>query len=88
MDDIKIYDMTISDLNDISSCLSSDFDNFWNIQTLTDELNNPNSKYIVAKKNNNILGFGGIWKAVYDMHITDIVVRKNLRKTRYWKFIT
>ena len=57
MDDIKIYDMTISDLDLISNNLSADFDNFWNIDTLKAELENPNSKYIIAKNGNEIVGF-------------------------------
>lgn len=77
---IKIYDMTFVDLDSISSSLNSDFDDFWNIDTLKEELTNQNSKYIVAKKNDEVVGFGGIWKAVDDIHITNIVVRKDQRK--------
>ena len=49
--------MTISDLDLISHNLLSDFDDFWNIATLKSELENPNSKYIIAKNNNEIVGF-------------------------------
>lgn len=71
--------MTIADLDTISDILFSDFDDFWNVSTLKNELQNPNSQYIIAKLNNEIVGFGGIWKAVDDIHITDIVVKKNFR---------
>lgn len=71
--------MTIADLDTISDILFSDFDDFWNVSTLKSELQNPNSQYIIAKLNNEIVGFGGIWKAVDDIHITDIVVKKNFR---------
>ena len=47
---------------------------------LKNELKNENSYYIIAKLENNIVGFGGIWKAVDDVHITNIVVRKKFRK--------
>ena len=80
MDSIKIFDMTMQDLDCISNILESDFDNFWNVTTLKNELLNPNSKYIIAKLNNAIVGFAGIWKAVDDVHITNIVVNKNFRK--------
>lgn len=79
MDNVKIYKMTIADLDTISDILFSDFDDFWNVSTLKSELQNPNSQYIIAKLNNEIVGFGGIWKAVDDIHITDIVVKKNFR---------
>lgn len=72
--------MTLLDLECISNILQSDFDDFWNITTLKSELLNPNSKYIVAKLDNLIVGFAGIWKSVDDVHITNIVVNKNFRK--------
>lgn len=79
MNNIKIFNMTLEDLNSISNNLLSDFDDFWTISILKSELSNPNSKHIIAKLNNEILGFGGIWKAVDDIHITNIVVRKDKR---------
>ena len=80
MDNVKIYKMTIADLDSISDILFSEFDDFWNISTLKSELQNPNSQYIIAKLNDEIVGFGGIWKAVDDIHITNIVVKKNFRR--------
>lgn len=80
MDNIKISRMTISDLNEIKDILYSDFDDFWNINTFKNELLNPNSKYIVAKINNKIVGYAGIWKSVDDVHITNIVTKSILRK--------
>lgn len=80
MDDIKISNMTISDFEIILPILLSDFDDFWSSDTLKTELNNTNSYYIVAKQNENIVGFAGIWKSVDDIHITNIIVRKDFRK--------
>ena len=71
--------MTMQDLESISDILESDFDDFWNVTTLKSELLNPNSKYIIAKSDNLIVGFAGIWKAVDDIHITNIVVHKKFR---------
>lgn len=79
MDNIKISKMTVSDLELIKDSLISDFDDFWNYNVFKSELLNPSSEYIVAKLNDNVAGFGGIWKSVDDIHITNIVVRKNLR---------
>ena len=80
MDNLKISNMNISDFEIISPILSSSFDNFWSPETLKSELNNPNSHYIVAKLDDQIVGFAGIWKSVDDVHITDIVVKKDFRK--------
>lgn len=71
--------MTQADLEEISPTLSSDFDNFWSVSILKSELANPNSYYFVAKISDQIVGFAGIWKSVDDVHITDIVVKKDLR---------
>lgn len=79
MDNLEISEMTLLDLETIHDILISDFDDFWSVSTLKSELQNSNSKYIVAKLDNDIVGFGGIWKAVDDIHITDIVVRKAQR---------
>lgn len=78
---LEIYNMTDYDLSLIKDILIDDFDNFWTYDVLQEELNNPNSEYFVAKLENNILGFAGIWKAVDDVHITDIVVKKSNRQT-------
>ncbi len=80
MDDVQISKMTISDLDEIEDVLLSDFDDFWNITTFRNELLNSNSEYIVAKINNKIVGFAGIWKAVDDVHITNIVTAKKVRR--------
>lgn len=76
---LELYNMDINDLESISSILISDFDDFWNYNILKQELENENSIYIVAKSNTEIVGFGGIWKSIDDVHITNIVVKKNLR---------
>lgn len=80
MDDVQISKMTISDLDEIEDVLLSDFDDFWNITTFRNELLNSNSEYIVAKINKKIVGFAGIWKAVDDVHITNIVTAKKVRR--------
>ena len=72
--------MDVSDLESIKEILLSDFDDFWNYTTFKSELENPNSKYIKATLEERIIGFAGIWKAVDDVHITNIVTRKEYRK--------
>lgn len=80
MDNVEILEMTISDLELVKDTLLIDFDDFWNYNTFKNELLNSNSKYIVAKANNKIVGFAGIWKSVDDVHITNIVTRKSFRR--------
>lgn len=78
-----IIPMNYSHFKAIEPILSTNFDDFWNSSILKQELDNPNSQYFVAIQNSNVLGFAGIWKAVDEYHITDIVVRKDFRHKRY-----
>ena len=78
--DIKISQMNLSDLNNIKDILTTEFDDFWSKNILNDELLNPYSKYIVAKLENEIVGFAGL-KIIFDeADIMNIVVKKSYRK--------
>lgn len=77
---ILIRSMSISDLEQIKDNLEIDFDEFWNYNVFKQELENPNSEYFVAILNETVVGFAGIWTAVDDIHITNIVTKKNFRK--------
>lgn len=77
---MQITKMTLEDLDNISEILASDFDEFWNYNIFKNELLNENSKYIVAKNKNEIVGFAGIWIAIDEAHITNIVTKKSYRK--------
>ena len=76
---LELNNMKVSDLDLISKLLETEFDDFWNYNVFKQELENENSIYIVAKCEGKIVGFGGIWKAVDDTHITNIVVKKDYR---------
>ena len=79
MDNLHILNMTINDFYEIEPIYNSEFDEFWQTNNLKSELENINSKYIVAKLDDKIIGFAGIWFSVDDAHITNIVVRKIYR---------
>lgn len=73
--EIIINKMTLSHLEQIKDILQTDFDNFWSYNIFENELKNSNSRYFVAMCENEIVGFAGIWKAVDDIHITNIVTK-------------
>ena len=77
---INIEKMTIQDLELIKDILETDFDGFWTYSVFKSELENENSRYIAAKIDNQIVGFAGIWKSVDDVHITNIVTKKDFRQ--------
>jgi len=79
MDNIQISNMSLDDFYEIAPIYNNKFDDFWNASILKSELDNINSKYIVAKLNNTVVGFAGIWFSVDDAHITNIVVHNDFR---------
>lgn len=78
--EISIEPMTTSHFISIKENLTTQFDDFWTASILEKELQNPNSHYFIAVRYGVVLGFAGIWKAVDEYHITDIVVKKDLRQ--------
>ena len=75
-----ISNMSLADLDIISQNLETDFDDFWNVNVLKSELESQNSCYFTIKSApNEILGFGGFWQSVDDVHLTNIVIKKSHR---------
>lgn len=76
-----ISSMTLNDLEDIKDFLISDFDDFWNYETLKDELNSSFSKYIIVKNSitNSIVGFAGIKVILDEADLMNIVTKKDSR---------
>ena len=79
MNNIQILKMTLDDFKQIKGILISDFDDFWNVTTLEQELADNNSYYLVAKSENEIVGFAGIKSVLDEADIMNIVTRKNKR---------
>ncbi len=77
--EIIIEKMLPSHLLEIKDILTSDFDDFWTYSIFKTELENENSSYFIAKFKNEIVGFAGIWKAIDDIHITNIVTKISKR---------
>lgn len=77
---IKIEKMTMNDFEKIKENLQSDFDEFWTANILKSELESDLSNYIVAKIDNNIVGFAGVIILPDDVEITNIVTKKSERK--------
>lgn len=76
---LVISKMTIEDFDQIKNNIISDFDDFWNEQTLQNELNSPTSYYLVAKLHNEIVGFAGIKIVLDSADIMNIVIKKDNR---------
>ena len=77
--DFTFKKMDIQDLEEIKDVLLSDFDDFWSYEVLREELLSDSSLYIVAKKQNEIIGFAGIKIIIDEDDIINIVVKKSYR---------
>ena len=77
--DFTFKKMDIQDSEEIKDVLLSDFDYFWSYEVLREELLSDSSLYIVAKKQNEIIGFAGIKIIIDEADIMNIVVKKSYR---------
>lgn len=76
---MEINEMTLEDLELIKDTLYSEYDNFWSYNILKNELLNDKTTYIVAKENNQIVGFAGIMTCLDEATLNNIVVKKSCR---------
>lgn len=72
IEDMKIFDLDNLELNQ--------FDDFWNIDILKDELTSETSQFICAKYENKIVGFAGIKIVLDEADIMNIAVKKDFRR--------
>ncbi len=84
---IKVEKMTLLDFDNIKDVLQNEFDEFWTSSILKSELENDLSRYIVAKIDENIVGFAGVIILPDDAEITNIVTRKDMRKKGIGKLL-
>lgn len=73
---IKIENMSISNLEQFNY---GDFDDFWNVSTIMDDIKSNNSMYIIAKLNDEIIGFAGIKIILDEAEIMNIATKKIYR---------
>lgn len=76
---IKIMDMTMEDIETIAPNFQTEFDEFWNINNLRNDFANPNSKYFVAKIDDEIVGFAGVLKICDEANIMNIATKVSKR---------
>lgn len=72
--------MNKEDLTDVLEISTLSLKESWSLDSFSKELANPLAKYIVAKSNNKIIGFAGVWVIVDEGHITNIAVHPDYRE--------
>ncbi len=77
---LEIIEMSDNDLLVLKDSLTDEFDDFWTYNILRQEFDNDNTTYIVAKEDDNIVGFAGILVILDEANIMNIVTKKDKRK--------
>lgn len=67
------------ELEDLECMNLKNFDDFWSESILKEEILSPYSYFIIAKLENDIIGFAGIKFILDEVHIINIVTRKDKR---------
>lgn len=77
---IQILKMTTEHIKDVHKIEEDSFSIPWSEKAFYDELTkNKMAIYIVAKKDNEIIGYGGMWHVINEGHITNVSVKKEYR---------
>lgn len=74
--------MTHDDIFDVYEIEKNAFSIPWPIKKLEEELNNMLATYLIAKIDNMIVGYIGMWFVMDECHIMNIAVHSNYRRKR------
>lgn len=78
--EIEISKLTHDDLDGIYEVEKDAFPIPWPISSFEEELKNILATYLVAKIDNKIVGYIGMWFVMDECHITNIAVHSEYRK--------
>lgn len=84
---LNIQNMSLDDFYRIENKLQEEFDRFWTPGVFLSELKKEDTRYIVLKEDEDIVGFAGIWITPDNIELNNIVVRKDKRGNGYSKLL-
>lgn len=76
---IKIERMKEEHLDELSEIEKESFSEPWSKESLRDELDNKNAYFIVAKQDEKVVAYVGLYNICSEGYITNIVVREDYR---------
>lgn len=76
---MKIEKMTSSHLDDVYIIETECFSHPWSRQSLEEELNNETSLFLVAKEENEVIGYIGMSIVIDEGYIFNVAVREKYR---------
>ena len=77
--DFKICPMDKPSIKSIQDINALSFPISWSYESLESELDNKFARYVVLKRGNSIVGYGGMWVIIDEAHITNIAVHPDAR---------
>ena len=83
----EIFMITFSDIapSDAKSLAELDKECFsvpWSEKSFSNEAENQSAIYVIAKKDNTIVGYAGLWQVLDEGQITNIAVKKDFRRKK------
>lgn len=79
MEKIKIEKMTLEDIDGVLEVCANSFPIPWSRKSFEEEMGNMLATYLVAKLDNKVVGFIGLWFVMDECHITNIAVHNEYR---------
>ncbi|MDF2882087.1 MAG: ribosomal protein [Clostridiaceae bacterium] len=77
---VEISYLTSKDIDEILNISRLSFKTPWSRESIIKELeDNSFARYVVAKKDGLVLGYGGLWIIVDEAHVTNIAVHPEYR---------
>ena len=80
--EIEISKLTHDDLEGIYEVEKDAFPIPWPISSFEEELNNILATYLVAKIDNKVVGYIGMWFVMDECHITNVAVHSDYRNNK------
>ena len=76
---IVIEQMTSKDIDGVFEVEKNCFEHHWSKDAFNKELNNDVARYLVAKIDDKVVGYVGIWFVMDEGHITNVAVHSDYR---------
>lgn len=76
---LRIEQMTSKDIDGVFEVEKSCFEHYWSKESFKKELTNDSARYLIAKIDDKIVGYVGIWLIIDEGHITNVAVHKDHR---------
>ncbi|MER3123721.1 GNAT family N-acetyltransferase, partial [Bacillus altitudinis] len=76
---LVIEQMTSKDIDGVFQVEKNCFEHHWSKDAFKKELNNDVARYLVAKIDNKVVGYVGIWFVMDEGQITNVAVHSDYR---------